>query len=108
MKKKRYQKISLYLILYIQRTNYFFSIIRDSKNPKIIPVQICVLIPENNSIDKIGNINVLTKVIQHTIPFCLSLEKSSRIFFTFMSGTTEKITITPNVDLGRSKSKGVA
>lgn len=73
-----------------------------------MPVQMCVLIPEKSSIDKIGNIKVLRKVIQQTVPFSLLLEKSSRILASFISGITAKITITPNVDLGRSKSKGVA
>ena len=61
-----------------------------------------------SSIDKIGKIKVLKKVIQQTVPFSLLVERSSRIFRIFMSGITANITITPNVDLGRSKSKGVA
>ena len=84
------------------------SITKDNRKPNIIPVQICVLIPENISKDSIGNIKVLKKVIHETLPFCLSLLKRELIFFIFMSGTTAKITIIPNVDFGRSKSNGVA
>jgi hypothetical protein len=67
-----------------------------------------VLIPEKISMDNIGNINVLKKVIQHTVPFALSFRKSSRILPTLIRGTTAKITITPSVDFGKSKSNGVA
>ena len=73
-----------------------------------MPVQICVLIPENISIDKIGNIRVLKNVINVTLPFCLSFLKREVIFLTLISGTTAKITIIPNVDSGKSKSNGVA
>ena len=64
--------------------------------------------PENISIDNRGKINVLRKVIHVTTPFRLSFVKREIIFLIFMRGTTAKITIIPNVDLGKSKSNGVA
>ena len=67
-----------------------------------------MLIPENNSIESIGNNNVLKKVIQHTNPFSLLLANSSLIFLILMSGRTAKITIIPNVALGRLNNSGVA
>ena len=67
-----------------------------------------VLIPEKISIDKIGKIKVLRKVIHVTVPLCLSFLKRELIFFSFIRGSTAKITIMPNVDLGKSKSNGVA
>ena len=66
------------------------------------------MIPENISIDRIGNIKVLKKVIHVTLPFCLSLLKRELILLILMRGTTAKITIMPSVDLGKSKSNGVA
>ena len=67
-----------------------------------------MLIPENNSIESIGNNNVLKKVIQHTNPFSLLLANSSLIFLILMSGRTAKITIIHNVALGRLNNSGVA
>ena len=66
------------------------------------------MIPESISIDRIGNIRVLKKVIHVTLPFCLSLLKRDLILLILIRGTTAKITITPNVDFGKSKSSGVA
>ena len=57
--------------------------------------------PENNSIESIGNSSVLKNVIQHTNPFSLLLTSSSLIFLILISGRTAKITIIPNVALGR-------
>jgi hypothetical protein len=54
--------------------------------------------PEYISIDKIGNIKVLKKVIQVTLPFCLSLSKRDLILLILIRGTTAKITMIPNVD----------
>ena len=68
----------------------------------------CVLMPENNSIDSIGNNNVLKKVIQHTNPFSVLLASSSLIFLILMSGRTAKMTIIPNVASGRLNKSGVA
>ena len=84
------------------------SIISDNRKPKIMPVHMWVLIPENISIDKIGKIRVLKKVIHVTVPLRLSFLKRELIFFSFIRGSTAKITIIPNVDLGKSKSNGVA
>ena len=64
--------------------------------------------PENNSIESIGNIKVLKKVAQQTNPFSLLLTSSSLIFLIFMSGRTAKITMMPNVALGRLYKSGVA
>ena len=64
--------------------------------------------PENISIDRIGNIKVLKKVIHVTLPFCLSLLYREVILLILIRGTTAKITMIPNVDLGKSKSNGVA
>ena len=66
------------------------------------------MIPENISIDRIGNIRVLKKVIHVTLPFCLSLLKRDLILLILIRGTTAKITIMPNVDCGKLKSNGVA
>ena len=82
--------------------------ISDIKNPKIIPVHICVLIPENNSMESSGKSNVLKKVIQHTIPFSILLAKSSLIFLILMRGRTAKMTIIPNVASGKLNKSGVA
>ena len=86
----------------------FLSITSDTKNPKIIPVHICVFTPENNSIDNKGKINVLEKVIQQTIPFSVFALYKSFILFIFIRGITAKITIMPKVAFGRSNNKGVA
>ena len=67
-----------------------------------------VLIPENISIESIGNNNVLKKVIQHTSPFSLLLARSSLIFLIFMSGRTAKMTIIPKVASGKLNKSGVA
>ena len=64
--------------------------------------------PENNSIESIGNNNVLKKVTQHTNPFSLLLASNSLIFLILMSGRTAKITIIPSVALGRLNKRGVA
>ena len=64
--------------------------------------------PENNSIESIGNSSVLKNVIQHTNPFSLLLTSSSLIFLILISGRTAKITIIPNVALGRLNNSGVA
>ena len=64
--------------------------------------------PENISIDKIGNIKVLKKVTHVTIPFWLSFFKRELILLILISGTTANITIMPNVDSGKAKSNGVA
>ena len=64
--------------------------------------------PENISIDNSGNSIVLTNVAQHTIPFFLSFIINEYILFTLTNGITANNIMMPSVDLGKSKSKGVA